>query len=157
HKNERQLRQSHYAYGVAIAKIVHDVAKIFIMVAGDDRNSIERWLKNIVAAAWHETATDKSDRRERVKRRQLTNCIYQEHAARQRFSTPERPAQQSKPELLHQFSDRTKTFGMARRQNHHRPRMFDQNIREGRQQRAFFVFKRAAADQGWAYAIACQT
>ena len=47
--------------------------------------------------------------------------------------------------IANQHGHSVKSFGMPRRQNHHRFRMADPNVLEGFQQRRFFIFNRAAA------------
>jgi outer membrane murein-binding lipoprotein Lpp len=105
HEDQRQLRQAHDANGIAAGKEIDDVAKIFVVVAGDDGNAIQCGLKNVVSAARHEAAADEGDRGQRIERSQLSDAIDQEHAASERFAAP----QGSPPHAEAEFSTRSAT------------------------------------------------
>ena len=50
-------------------KEIDDVAKILVVIAGDDGNAIERGLKNVVSAARHQAPADERDCGQRIERR----------------------------------------------------------------------------------------
>ena len=113
HENQRELRHSNDADRISTGKKIDDIAKILVMVAGDDGDAVESRLKNVVTAARHEAAPDEGDGGQRIERGQLSDTIDQKHAAskvRRSTGTPPHPEAESFDEL----GNLRKSFRMAR-------------------------------------------
>src|SRR5438270_6880742 len=119
---------------VSFAKLLNDVAKVFRKGANHDRFGKLRRLKDVVAAARHQTAADKGDAGQAVERSQFADAVEQKYRARERLPGPSATPPKRDMASAQQLRSFSEALRVARGQDHDRIGMLAQHLLPGVEQ-----------------------
>jgi len=128
---------------ITIAEVVHDVAKVFIVVRSQRALHRAR-VREYCGLRADKASSDESHCSERIQGGSSRWCP-RETRLRQAILAPQRARPHSESKFFHQFRDCGKTLGGAAEKSS-RFRIVRQNVSKCGEERSFFILQRAAAN-----------
>src|SRR5215472_2683025 len=89
HKHKGKFCRTDDANSVLGLEKPDDIAKVFVMIADDDRDSVTRGLDDVVATLWYQAGTHEGDVGKAVNRGEFADRIEQDNASGDRLAIPE--------------------------------------------------------------------